>query len=152
MSEQTFPTVGFIGLGNMGNPMARNLLAAGFELVVHDLQRGAADNLVESGAAWAGSPGDAAAQVDVVITMLPHPQAVTAVVAGANGVLAGLSPGKTWIDCSTNGRDDFLGLAARLREKGCQALDAPVTGAVDGAHKGELHVVKLLEEATQTPL
>ena len=138
MSEQLPITIGFIGLGNMGNPMARNLLAAGFKLVVHDLNRASADNLLALGAAWADSPRDVASQVDTVLTMLPSPQAVTAVVSGDQGILAGLPSGKTWIDCSTNGQASFLQLAAWFAEKGCHVLDAPVTGAVDGAHQGEL--------------
>jgi 3-hydroxyisobutyrate dehydrogenase-like beta-hydroxyacid dehydrogenase len=132
-----FP-VGFIGLGNMGNPMARNLLMAGFPLVVHDLQRGQAENLLAQGAQWADSPRAVAEQVAVVITMLPHPEAVQAVVSGEEGIAAGLRPGKTWIDCSTNGQENFLALAGRVAESGADVLDAPVTGAVDGAHKGEL--------------
>lgn len=138
MTDMTLPTVGFIGLGNMGNPMARNLLSAGFPLVVHDLQPAQAENLLALGAQWADASHSVAAQVDTVITMLPNPAAVAAVVVGDRGIVAGLRPEKTWIDCSTNGQQNFMALAGRLIEKGCQALDAPVTGAIDGAHEGEL--------------
>ena len=93
--------VGFIGLGNVGAPMAGFVLAAGFSLVVHDLRREAAAPLLERGAAWAGSPGEVAAQCDVVCTCVPGPPQMQAVMLGPGGVLEGVRPGAIVIDHTT---------------------------------------------------
>ncbi len=129
--------IGFIGVGNMGNPMARNLLEAGFSVVVHDLRLESAENLIEKGAKWAESPEIVARQTDTVITMLPNPQAVESVMLDG-GVLSSLSPNSTWIDCTTNSPTSFQQIAQEAISKGIKVLDAPVTNAVDGAEKGEL--------------
>ena len=94
--------VGFIGLGNMGNPMASNLLNAGHELVVHDLRREAATNLLEMGATWADTPKEAVPGREVVFTSLPVPRDVEAVVLGENGILEGASSETVYMDLSTN--------------------------------------------------
>jgi len=85
--------VGFIGLGHMGGPMSRNVLAAGYDLVVHDVHREAAAELEAAGAAWAATPRETGAGREVVITMLPTPPIVEQVLLGENGLLAGLAPG-----------------------------------------------------------
>lgn len=138
MDSQSLHKVGFIGLGNMGNPMARNLIESGFNLVVHDLRLASAENLLTMGASWADSPQAVAVQTDTVITMLPNPAAVEIVVLDEKGLLTGLRPGCTWIDCTTNSQTVFKRLARHLIAKGCNVLDAPVTNAVDAAHRGEL--------------
>jgi len=93
--------VGFVGLGHMGEPMSRNILAAGHDLVVHDLRRDAAAGLLAGGAAWAASPREAAAGRDVAITMLPAPRQVEQVLTGPDGLLSALPPGAVWVDMST---------------------------------------------------
>ena len=94
--------VGFIGLGHMGGPMSANVLAAGHDLVVHDVRPEAAAGLLAAGAAWAGTPREAGAGRDVVITMLPTPEHVAEVLLGPAGLLDGLAPGAVWIDMSTS--------------------------------------------------
>ncbi|MBI3761654.1 MAG: NAD(P)-dependent oxidoreductase [Chloroflexi bacterium] len=132
---------GFIGIGNLGLPLAANLLKAGFSLTVHDLNRNAAASLLTAGAKWAASPKEVAEASESVFTCLPSPQAVTAVVSGANGVLAGLRPGGTWIDMSTNDLHEIKRLAALAAEKGIATLESPVTGGVHKAASGEITVL-----------
>ncbi len=129
-------TIGFIGLGNMGNPMAANLIRAGFALTVHDLSQSAADNLLAGGAKWADSPRELAQSADTILCSLPGPPQVEAVMLGDEGVLAGARSGSTWIDLSTNSPKLLKRLAALAAERGVDTLDAPVTGAVDGAQAG----------------
>lgn len=132
--------VGFIGLGTMGAPMATNIARAGFPLTVHDLDRKKARSFRALGARWANSPRQCAAGADAVITSLPGPPEVEAVLTGAAGVLAGLRAGATWIDMSTNNPEVLKRLAEKAAAKGANALDAPVTGAVDGAIRGTLTI------------
>lgn len=94
--------VGFIGLGHMGAPMSGNVLAAGHDLVVHDVRRDAAAGLEAAGASWAASPRETGAGRDVVITMLPRPEDVERVLLGPDGLLSGMSPGAIWMDMSTS--------------------------------------------------
>jgi 3-hydroxyisobutyrate dehydrogenase-like beta-hydroxyacid dehydrogenase len=132
------PTIGFIGLGLMGKPMAGNLLKAGFPLVVWNRTKSRADELVTAGARLGASARDTAAQADVLITIVSDPAAVEEVLWGADGVLAGLSRGATLIDSSTISPDLARRVAAACAEKGVDYLDAPVTGGDWGAKKGEL--------------
>lgn len=133
--------IGFIGLGNLGFHLANSLLRAGFPLSVFDLNRAAAEPLLQAGAAWATSPMDLASQVETVITCLPSPKAVTAVVVGENGILHGLRRGGTWIDMSTNDFHELQRLAELAAEKGVTCLEAPVTGGVHKAASGEITVM-----------
>ena len=133
--------IGFIGVGHLGVHLAGSLLKAGFPLTVSDLNRGAADGLVAAGANWAASPREVAARADSVFTCLPSPAAVTAVVAGENGILAGLASGGSWIDMSTNDRHEILRLAGLAADKGIACLEAPVTGGVHKAASGEITVL-----------
>ena len=133
--------LGFIGVGHLGVHLAGSLLKAGFPLTVSDLDRKAADGLVAAGAAWAASPREVAARSDSVFTCLPSPAAVTSVVAGENGILAGLAPGGTWIDMSTNDRHEILRLADLAAAKGIACLEAPVTGGVHKAASGAITVL-----------
>src|SRR5580704_11329036 len=132
------PTVGFIGLGLMGKPMARNLLKAGFPLVVWNRTRAKADDLVREGATVAGSPREAAAQADVLIAIISDPPAIEEAIFGKTGALEGLRRGSLLIDSSTISPDLARREAAACSERGVDFLDAPVTGGTWGAEKGEL--------------
>lgn len=137
------PTVGLIGLGLMGGPMGRNLLKAGFPLVVWNRTRSKADELVREGAKLAADPREVGQQVDVLITIVSDPPALEEVLFGSGGnggggALAGLRKGTTLIDSSTVSPDLARRLAADCAERGVDFLDAPVTGGTWGAQKGEL--------------
>jgi 3-hydroxyisobutyrate dehydrogenase len=133
--------VGFIGLGHLGRHLAASLLRAGFPLIVHDLHEEAAADLVAAGAIWASSPHETAALADAVITCLPSPVTVAAVVAGEDGLLSGLARGGTWIEMSTNDRAEVLRLAALAADRSIACLEAPVTGGVHRAAAGEITVL-----------
>ncbi|MBB3907818.1 NAD(P)-dependent oxidoreductase [Anoxybacteroides rupiense] len=130
--------IGFIGLGLMGSRMARNLLESGYELIVHNRTKEKAAPLLEAGAKWANSPKEAAEQADVLFTMLAHPKAVEAAAFGENGFLHHLSPEKLWVDCSTVDPSFTRQMAEEARKRGIHFLDAPVSGSVIPAEKGEL--------------
>jgi 3-hydroxyisobutyrate dehydrogenase len=132
--------VGFVGLGHMGAPMSRNILAAGHDLVVHDLRREAAAELLAGGAAWAGSPREAALGRDVAITMLPAPRHVEEVLLGPAGLLDGLAPGAVWIDMSTSVPAVADRVRAAAEPRGVEVLDAPVSGMASGARAGTLQI------------
>ena len=132
------PTVGLIGLGLMGKPMGRNLLRAGFPLVVWNRTKERADDIVREGAKFASNPRDAAAQADILITIVSDPPAVESVLWGSNGALDGLRRGSLYIDSSTVSPDLARRAAAACAERGVDYLDAPVTGGTWGAEKGEL--------------
>ena len=133
--------VGCVGLGHMGRHLAANLLAAGYEVTVHDLDRSAADALLAGGAAWADSPAAVARASDAVITCLPSVAAAVAVVAGADGLREGLAAGAVWIEMGTNDPHELSRLAALLAERGAGTLEAPVTGGVHNASSGTLTVM-----------
>lgn len=132
---------GFIGLGNLGLHLASSLVDHGFEVTVHDLTREAATSLLARGARWADSPKETAASADAVFTCLPSPAAVEAVVTGENGLLAGMAPGSTWIDMSTNDLHVLQRLARVAASSGVTCLEAPVTGGVHKAAAGEITVI-----------
>jgi 3-hydroxyisobutyrate dehydrogenase len=133
--------IGCVGIGNIGRHLAANLLAAGFDVTVHDLDRSACAALEAAGATWAPSPAAVAASVDTVVTCLPSVKAITAVVAGESGLLEGFQPGATWIDMSTNDLHELQRLAGLLAERGVATLEAPVTG---GAHNAESATITVL--------
>ena len=130
--------VGFIGLGTMGAGMAGNLAKAGNELVVHDMNREAAEPFLSNRAIWAESPKAVAEQVDVVFLSLPGPPEVRAVATGANGLIEGLRSGGAVFDLSTNSPTAVRELHALFAEKSFELLDAPVSGGPAGAHSGKL--------------
>ncbi len=132
--------VGFIGLGRMGNPMARRLLQAGYRLVVHNRTRARADPLLREGALWAASPAEAAAEAEVVVVMVSDSEASREVVAGPWGVLGGARQGCVVANTSTISPRVSLELARAAGEKGVGYLDAPVVGSVLPASRGELVV------------
>jgi 3-hydroxyisobutyrate dehydrogenase len=129
---------GFIGLGRLGRHLARNLLQAGFPLVVHDLRPEAMAALVRRGAAASDSVAALAGQVDAVITCLPSPAAVAAV---TETLFQHLAPGTTWIETSTNDPELIRTRAAQAAERGIATLEAPVTGGVHKAASGAITVL-----------
>jgi len=133
--------IGFIGLGNLGKHLAGSLLRAGHALTLHDLDPDSAGPLLAEGARWADSPATLAGDVDCVITCLPSPAAVKAVMEGEGGLLANLASGTTWIDMSTNDRHELLRLAGLAAGRGIGCLEAPVTGGVHRAASGEITVL-----------
>jgi 3-hydroxyisobutyrate dehydrogenase-like beta-hydroxyacid dehydrogenase len=132
------PTVGLIGLGLMGKPMANNLLKSGFPLVVWNRTAARAQDLVNEGAKLGESPRETAKLADVLITIVSDPPALEEVLWGANGAMEGLRRGSVYIDSSTISPDLARRAAAACAERGVDFLDAPVTGGDWGAKKGEL--------------
>jgi 3-hydroxyisobutyrate dehydrogenase len=132
--------VGFIGLGHMGAPMCRNILAAGHELAVHDARPQAAAGLIAAGADWAASPRQAGAGREVAITMLPTPRHVHEVLLEADGLLEGLEPGSVWTDMSTSVPAVADRVRALAEPRGVAVLDAPVSGMASGAQAGTLQI------------
>jgi 2-hydroxy-3-oxopropionate reductase len=133
--------IGFIGLGIMGQPMARNLLKAGFPLTVHNRRQAVTDEFVAAGAEAALLPREVAAASDVVITMLPDTAVVEEVLTGPDGILEGARAGLVVIDMSTISPVTTRTLAARLAQQGVQMLDAPVSGGDRGAIAGTLSIM-----------
>jgi 3-hydroxyisobutyrate dehydrogenase len=133
--------VGFIGTGHMGNPMARNLIAAGHELTVHDAFPQACENLIELGATWADSARMVAERSEFVFTSLPGPKQIDEVVLGDHGILAGAVPGLVYIDVSSNSISAVKRLAEMCAARGVGFLDAPVSGGTRGAEAGTLAVM-----------
>jgi len=133
--------VGYIGLGLMGKSIARNILKAGFPLVVHNRSRAAVDELVSKGAASATSPKEVAEQVDVVFTNLPDTPDVEKVVLGEKGIIEGAHEGLIYIDNSTIKPASARKIAEKLAEKHVFALDAPVSGGDIGAKNGTLTIM-----------
>ena len=132
------PTIGFIGLGLMGGPMASNLVKAGFPVTVWNRTASKAESLVKQGAKLAANPRAAALQADVLITIVSDPAALEEVLWGANGAIEGLRRGSLYIDSSTVSPDLARRVAKVCANRGVEFLDAPVTGGNWGAEKGEL--------------
>ena len=133
--------IGFIGLGIMGRPMARNLLKAGYPLVVHSRSRAPVDEIAKAGAKVGTSPRDVAAQCDVLITMLPNSPDVEQVVLGRDGVIEGARPGLVLLDMSTISPLISQKVGAALAAKSVQMLDAQVCGGERGAIDGVLSIM-----------
>ena len=133
--------VGFIGVGNIGQPMAQQIAGAGLDLVVHDLRREAAAPLLQSGATWADSPRELAQDCDIVSTCLPGPPEMEQVVFGAEGILEGVRPGAVYIDHTTNSPAMVRRVHGAMQERGVDMLDAPVSGGMEGAQTRDLTVV-----------
>ncbi|HTV89945.1 MAG TPA: 3-hydroxyisobutyrate dehydrogenase [Stellaceae bacterium] len=131
-------TIGFIGLGNMGAPMAANLLKAQHRVAGYDVVAAARDRLAEQGGHDVSGVSEAAAAGDIVVTMLPAGPQVREVYLGPNGVLAHARPGALLIDCSTIDVETARAVAAEAAARGLQMVDAPVSGGVIGAEAGTL--------------
>lgn len=130
--------VGFVGLGTMGRNAALNIRRAGFDMVVHDLREEALAPLVEKGASVGTSPADVLERSDVVVSMVFGPKQVEAVVEGEKGFLSASCAGKIWIDMTTSDPKLMRRLAAAFGAKGGRPVDAPVTGSVDAAIRGDM--------------
>jgi len=135
------PTIGFVGLGIMGKPMARNLIKAGYPLVVHNRSRGVLEELSKEGAQTATNPQEVAARSEVVITMLPDSPDVELVYAGEQGIFAGAKEGRLLIDMSSISPIVARKLAQQAEKQGCDMLDAPVSGGEAGAIAGALSIM-----------
>jgi 3-hydroxyisobutyrate dehydrogenase len=129
---------GYIGLGHIGGHLAMRLIRGGFAVTVFDLDRTLAERHLKAGSAWANSPEELAASVDHVFTCLPSPRTSETVLVQ---LVKGLKPGATWIENSTLGRDDIVRLAGIAAAKGVRTLEAPVTGGVHLAARGEITVL-----------
>jgi 3-hydroxyisobutyrate dehydrogenase-like beta-hydroxyacid dehydrogenase len=132
--------LGFIGIGNMGLPMASRLMDRGYGLSVFDIRGDAVQPLVTGGARLAKSPAEVASEAETVLVSLPTPEVVREVALGANGIVKG-SIVRTYVDLSTTGPRVAELVEKELREKGIEVLDAPVSGGVSGAEKGTLTVM-----------
>jgi 3-hydroxyisobutyrate dehydrogenase len=139
--------IGFIGLGNMGGPMALNLIKAGHRLIVHDVRREAAAPHVQAGAKWTDSPAAVARESELILTSLPGPREVEAVALGANGIVHGAMAGTIYADLSTGSPTVMRKLHAAFKDRGVHVLDAPVSGGVWGAQRGTLQVMVGGDEA-----
>jgi 2-hydroxy-3-oxopropionate reductase len=133
--------IGFIGLGIMGKPMAKNLLKAGHKLVVYDIVAPNVKELVEAGATAGESPKDVASQCELIITMLPNSPHVKQAVVGKNGVIEGAKPGSVLVDMSSIAPLVSCEVAAALAGKGIEMLDAPVSGGEPKAIDGTLAIM-----------
>lgn len=133
--------LGFVGVGNMGNPMAANLQKAGHALQVHDIKREAAQNLLDAGATWVNSPKEAASGVDYVFLSLPMPADVERVVLSEDGILTAMKSGGIIVDMSTNSPTVVRSLAEKTKAKGVAFIDAPVSGGVRGARNASLAIM-----------
>ena len=133
--------VGYIGLGIMGKPIARNILRAGYPLVVHNRSQGSANELVKEGAVPAENPAQVARQVDVIFSNLPDSPDVEKVALGKDGVIKGAHEGLTFVDNSTIKPSTARIIADKLGEVGVACLDAPVSGGDIGAQKGTLAIM-----------
>lgn len=132
---------GFIGLGLMGKPMARNLANAGADLIVHNRSSASVDELVSEGMAAGGSPSGTAQGADIIIMMLPDTPTVEKILLGENGVLVGLKPGSLVIDMGTTKVPVTRAFAKAVEDKGCDYLDAPVSGGTIGAENATLTIM-----------
>lgn len=133
--------IGFIGLGNMGGPMALNLIKAGHTLIVNDVRRQAAAPHLDKGARWAETPKAVAHESELVLTSLPGPKEVEAVATGPDGIIHGAVPGTVWADLSTGSPTVMRKLHGVFKDKGIHVLDAPVSGGAIGAQRGTLQVM-----------
>ncbi|MBL76032.1 MAG: 3-hydroxyisobutyrate dehydrogenase [Chloroflexi bacterium] len=140
--------IGFIGLGNMGGPIAMNLIKAGHNLVVHDINPNSALPHQKTGASWASTPKEVAAQTDLIFTSLPGPKEVEAVATGPDGILEGIKQDAIYIDASTNSPTVVKRISEKIISSGASMLDAPVSGGPVGAEAGTLAIIVGGNEST----
>ena len=134
-------TIGFIGLGNMGDGMAGNIQKAGYPMVVYDLREAATRPFLEGGARLGNSPADVAARSEIILTSLPGPREVELVATGPEGILQGMTAGSVYIDLSTSRPTLIREIEPQFRAKGVHVLDAPVSGGKSGAQSRNLAVM-----------
>jgi 3-hydroxyisobutyrate dehydrogenase-like beta-hydroxyacid dehydrogenase len=139
--DTTTPTIGFVGLGHMGGSMAARLLAAGYPVHGMNRSRGRAEELIAHGLQWHDTPREVAEAADVVLTSVPDDEALRVAAAGPDGLLAGLTPGTTWVDVSTVSPAVSREMAERVRAAGATMLDAPVSGSVPQVRTGSLTIM-----------
>ncbi len=132
--------IGFIGLGNVGGKLSGSILRNGLDLVVRDLDRSAAQPLLDAGAGWGESPKAMAQDCDVVITCLPSPAASAAVLEAPDGLLAGFGPGKIWMEMSTTDEAEVKRLGEKVRAVGAEPVDCPVSGGCHRAATGNIAI------------
>jgi len=132
--------IGFLGLGNVGGKLAGSLLRNGFDLTVRDLDPGAMQPFLDGGAHPATSPQALAEACDLIVTCLPSPEISAAVMEAADGVLAGLAPGKLWLEMSTTDEAEVKRLGALVEAKGATAMDSPVSGGCHRAATGNIAI------------
>jgi 3-hydroxyisobutyrate dehydrogenase len=129
---------GYVGLGNLGGHLAASLIRKGFDVTVYDLDESLSERHIKAGAKWAATPKELAEEVDHVFTCLPSPVVSEKVLIQ---LLQGMKPGATWIENSTNGRDEIIRLSEMAKDKEIRTLEAPVTGGVHLAARGEITVL-----------
>ncbi len=134
-------TIGFIGIGNMGSGMSRNIQRAGYSIVVHDIREEVLKPLLDGGARLASTPVEVARLSDVVFTSLPGPAEVEEVAIGPEGILEGIKKGGVYVDLSTSRPALIRRIEPMFREKGAYALDGPVSGGKTGAATGNLGIM-----------
>jgi 3-hydroxyisobutyrate dehydrogenase-like beta-hydroxyacid dehydrogenase len=144
----TGTSIGFVGLGHMGGNMAARFLAAGYPVYGEQRGRAGAEALIEQGLRWCDTPRAVAEASDVVFTSVPDDQVLESVASGADGILAGLGAGKTWVDVSTVSPEASRKLAERARAQGASMLDAPVSGSVPQVQAGTLTIMVGGDEAS----
>ncbi|HAC62135.1 MAG TPA: 3-hydroxyisobutyrate dehydrogenase, partial [Cyanothece sp. UBA12306] len=130
--------IGFIGLGNMGSGMVANLLKKGFDISVHDIQPEKAESFVTAGAVWRNSISEVAGNADVIMTSLPGPKQLEAVMLGDAGAIAHARPGTIWIDTGTNSIEIMEKISALAEKQKIDSIAAPVSGGAKGAQTGTL--------------
>ena len=133
--------VGFIGVGNIGKPMAEQIVASGFDLIVYDVRKEAAISLVEDGALWARSPREVAEQCEILCTCLPGPKEMEEVTLGRNGIIEGFRRDSIYIDHTTNSPTMVRKVCNALNNQGISMLDAPVSGGMEGARTRKLTIL-----------
>jgi len=142
------PSVGFIGLGNIGGKLAGSLLRNGIEVTVRDLNRELAQPFLDKGAHWGESPKAMAEAVDIIITCLPSPAASAMVMEAEDGILAGLSAGKIWAEMSTTDEAEVLRLGEKVKAVGAEPVDCPVSGGCHRAETGNIAILAGCERET----
>lgn len=133
--------LGFVGLGTMGGRIAKRLLDAGHRVTGHNRTRSKAEWLIKDGMAWSDTPREVAEAADVTFSMVTNTTALHAVTDGPDGILAGLGPGKLYVDMSTVSPEQSRELAGRVAERGARLLDAPVSGSVVTLEEGRLSIM-----------
>src|SRR5215471_11279059 len=133
--------IGYIGLGVMGSQMVIRLLEKGHSITGYNRTRSKAQGLIDKGMKWADSPRAVAQAADITISMVTNSDALSQISTGPNGIMEGLGPGKVWVDMSTVSPAVSRSLAARVREKGADMVDAPVSGSVVTIQQGKLSVM-----------